>query len=143
MTWNKLLRTTKIINQYTTADYYIVSVSDIWISDVRNFWISRLVCKSSADTLGPDISSQEPRPRIWRLVYKFRLKPWFGHEDPRPRISDVPLDMWNSDIRHVAVIFKCILIILISFYLVNSKTKFDETLDRISDPKNFGRGFEY
>ena len=35
-----------------------------------------------------------------------------------------------------------LMIILTFFYVVNLRTKFDETLGRISDLKNFGRGFE-
>ena len=38
------------------------------------------------------------------------------------------------------VICQCILIALVFFYLVNSKTRFDESPDRISEPKNLGRG---
>ena len=34
----------------------------------------------------PDIWSQEPRPKIWGLVYKSRLKHSVGYQDPRLRV---------------------------------------------------------
>ena len=52
----------------------------------------------------PDIWSQEPRLRIWGLVYKSRLKPWAGYQGPRPRVSDMRPDIWNSDIRQDVLI---------------------------------------
>ena len=52
----------------------------------------------------PDIWTQEPRPRKCRLFFKSRLKPLAGCQDPRPSISDVRPDIWNSDTRHDVVI---------------------------------------
>ena len=40
----------------------------------------------------------------------------------------------------LGVICYCIFMILISFYVVNLRTRFGETLGRISDPKNLDRG---
>ena len=54
--------------------------------------------------LRPDIWSQKLRPRIWVLVYRSRLKPSAGYQDPRARVSDMRPEIWNSDIRQDAVI---------------------------------------
>ena len=105
-------------------------------------WICRLVVKSSVEALGIRYLVQEHRPRIWGLSrHKFqnlksRVKSSVGYQDPRPRVSDVRSDIWNSDIRQDIAICWCILIISIFFYLVNLRTRFDETLGQISAPKN-------
>ena len=54
---------------------------------------------------GPDIWLQEPRSKIWGqiLVCKSRLK-LYKYQDPRPRVSDVRSDIWNSHIRQDIVI---------------------------------------
>ena len=64
--------------------------------------------KTLAEILGTDIWFQEPRPRIWELVYKSRLKSSARYQDSRPivgreRVSGVLPDIWNSDIRHDVV----------------------------------------
>ena len=61
---------------------------------------------------------------------------------PSAESFEVRPDIWNSDTGGDVVICYCILIILIFFYVVNLRTRFDEPLDRISDPKNLSRGFE-
>ena len=81
-----------------------LSAKDLGIRRRIRAWISRIVCKFLADVLGPDIWFQELRPRIWGLFYKSRLKPSAGYQDPRPRVSDVRPDIWNSDIRQDVVI---------------------------------------
>ena len=140
----------------TVTDYYILS--DIWISDVRrqiwNSWprvwneIWRLLLKSLAEVLEIKYLVQEHRPRICKLVLKSRLKSWTDTKTLGRKFQSLAKgfrcepDIWSSDIRYNVVICYYILIILIFFYTVNLRTRFDEALGLISDPRNFGWGSE-
>ena len=75
------------------------------------------------------------------VVYKLKLNPSATHLDPRLRVLDMRPDIQKSNSKQDSlVICQCILITLVFFYLLNLKTRFDETLGRISEPKNLSRG---
>ena len=77
--------------------------------------------------------------KINKLVPKSKFKPSTGYLDPRPRVSNMRLDIWKSDSKQDVVISEWFLIVSVFFYLVNLRIRFDKTLDRISDPKNLGQ----
>ena len=110
--------------------------------DVFVDWICRLILKSSAEVLEIRYLVQGHWPWICRLVLIFRLKLSAGYQDPLSKVSYVLPYIWNSDIWRDAIICYCILIILIFFYVVCLRTRFDETLGRIFYPKNLGQRLE-
>ena len=77
-----------------------------------------------------------------KLVYKSKLKSSAGYLDPRRRVLDMRPDIQKPNGKQDGVaICQCILMALVSFYLVNLRSRFDETLGRISDGKIVHRGF--
>ena len=101
---NRLLHHIWYLHFRCPATHLKLSAEDLDIRLRIWVWICRLVWKSLTNVLGPDIWFQETRPRILWLVYKSRLKLSTGYQDSRRRVSDVRSDVWNSDIRHDAVI---------------------------------------
>ena len=74
---------------------------EIWNSDIRH---DVVICYCLLIILINFLGCQFKDLRIWELAYKSRLKSSTGYEDPRPRVSDMRLDFWNSDIRQNVVI---------------------------------------
>ena len=68
--------------------------------------------------------NSNPRPDIQILGREFQICGWISRNKIANKLAQC----------------QCILIALVFFYPVNSKTRFDETLGRISESKNLGRG---